>query len=129
MGRPPKNYQRSDERIREDICDWLVDQRWIDASDVEIVVRGGEVTLTGTVDDRRTKRAIEDISAGIRGVNDVHNQIRVRREASRATTGLTNDVTTTGTAAPALGPASSKVGTTTTAGTPPNTPGGGTRRS
>jgi osmotically-inducible protein OsmY len=31
-GRGPKNYQRSEERIREDVCDRLSDDYLIDAS-------------------------------------------------------------------------------------------------
>ena len=36
------------------------------------------MTLTGTVDDRRTKRLAEDIAESISGVKDVTNQIRVQ---------------------------------------------------
>jgi osmotically-inducible protein OsmY len=84
FGRGPKNYRRADERIREDICEALVDQPWIDASDVEVQVDNAEVTLTGTAPDRRYKREIEDVAHGIRGVRDVHNRIRVQRDDERA---------------------------------------------
>jgi hypothetical protein len=79
----PKGYRRSDERIHEDICEALVDQPWIDASDVEVKVENAEVTLTGTAPDRRYKREIEDVAHGVRGVIDVHNRIRVQREEGR----------------------------------------------
>ncbi len=83
MGRAPRGYQRSDERIKEDLCDRLM-HSWIDAEDVMIDVRGGEVTLSGTVEDRASKRAIEDFADDVLGVKDVHNQIRVRpRELDR----------------------------------------------
>ena len=47
-GRGPKGYIRSDERICEDVCDRLSDDPFVDAADVEVVVAGSEVTLTGT---------------------------------------------------------------------------------
>jgi hypothetical protein len=78
VGRPPRNYQRSDDRIREDLCDTIVRSGDIDAGDVEVEVKGGEVTLSGTVDHREDKRRIEDIAEQIFGVRDVHNQIKVR---------------------------------------------------
>ena len=79
QGRGPRNYQRSDERIREDICDRL-SQGWMDASDVDVTVSQGEVTLTGQVRSRDEKRAIEDVIEGVLGVKDVHNQLRLMRE-------------------------------------------------
>ena len=77
FGRGPRGYQRSDDRIREDVCDRLSDDPWIDASDVEVIVRSGEVTLTGMVRDRNDKRRIEDVVEDITGVREVHNNVRV----------------------------------------------------
>jgi len=39
-GRGPKGYQRSDERIREDVCDRLTEHPAIDASEIEVEVKG-----------------------------------------------------------------------------------------
>jgi len=78
-GKGPKNYTRSDERIREDVCDHLSYHPYIDASDIEVVVRDGEVTLTGTVDGRMVKRAAEECCEHVRGVEDIHNHLRVKR--------------------------------------------------
>jgi hypothetical protein len=56
-------------------------QHWdLDASEIEVNVSSGEVTLTGTVSDRDQKFRAENIADGVGGVNDVHNQLRVRRE-------------------------------------------------
>jgi len=74
----PKNWKRSDERIHDDVCEQLCDHPYVDASDIEVIVRDGEVTLTGTVDARLVKRAAEDAAHAVRGVVDVHNQLRVR---------------------------------------------------
>ena len=78
-GRGPSGYQRSDERIREDICDRLTDHGSIDATEIQITVRGGEVTLQGTVVDRQMKHLAEDVAESVGGVKEVHNQLRVNR--------------------------------------------------
>jgi hypothetical protein len=78
-GKGPKGYQRSDDRIREDISDALMTDGDVDASEIEIRVTGGEVILTGTVDSRDTKRAAEDLAERIHGVKDVRNELRLSR--------------------------------------------------
>lgn len=81
-GRGPKGYIRSDERIREDVSDRLEQHGEIDASEIEVRVANGEVTLEGTVEDRRTKRLAEDIIETCPGVKQVHNRIRVQGNGS-----------------------------------------------
>jgi BON domain len=78
-GRGPRNYQRSDERIREEVNERLM-RAWMDSSDVDVRVDNGEVTLHGFVDTRQEKRAIEDLAADVLGVKDVHNMLRVDPE-------------------------------------------------
>ena len=77
-GRGPRGYTRSDERIREDVNDRLTDDPYVDASDIDVIVSGGEVTLSGTVDDRRSKHRAEDIAESIPGIRHVQNNLRVR---------------------------------------------------
>ncbi|HKU37134.1 MAG TPA: BON domain-containing protein, partial [Polyangiales bacterium] len=85
QARGPKGYKRSDDRIREDVCDRL-SQSWdLDASEVEVTVSNGEVTLTGTINDRDQKFRAESIADAVGGVNEVHNQLRVRRESTAQT--------------------------------------------
>jgi len=78
--RGPKGYKRSDERIREDVSERLAQQDELDPSDLEVRVANGEVTLTGTVRSRHEKFLAEEIADEVLGVNDVHVQVRVRRE-------------------------------------------------
>jgi osmotically-inducible protein OsmY len=77
-GRGPKGYQRSDNRILEDVCDRLTYSD-VDASEIEVRVENGEVTLSGSVNDRADKRRAEDVAEDVSGVRDVHNNIRVHR--------------------------------------------------
>jgi len=81
-GRGPKGYSRSDERIREDINDRLTDDEWIDATEIDVMVRSGEVTLNGTVDSRDDKRRAEDIAYDAIGVRDVQNNLRVQSKGA-----------------------------------------------
>lgn len=74
-GRGPRGYQRSDERIREDVCEALTE---VDAGGIEVEVAGGVVTLTGTVDSRYAKRRSEDLAESVSGVNEVQNGIRLQ---------------------------------------------------
>lgn len=79
-GRGPKNYRRSDEFLREMICEQLTEDPFIDAVDVSVDVHDGEVTLTGTVPMRSQKMEVEDMVADINGVTEIHNMLAVRSE-------------------------------------------------
>jgi osmotically-inducible protein OsmY len=76
-GRGPRGYRRSDERIREDVCDVLTDDANVDATEIEVTVKEGEVTLTGSVASRDQKRRAESLAERVSGVRDVHNSVRV----------------------------------------------------
>jgi len=76
-GRGPKGYQRSDQYLLADVCERLSDDPRIDASDIEVSVSEGEITLSGTVDSRASKRMAEHVAESCGGVKDVHNQLRI----------------------------------------------------
>jgi osmotically-inducible protein OsmY len=86
-GRGPKGYKRSDERIKEEISDILTRDQNVDASEIEIEVKDGEVTLTGTVTERRMKHHAEDLIEKCSGVKDVTNNLRVQKESQRSQEG------------------------------------------
>ncbi|MEO7998322.1 MAG: BON domain-containing protein, partial [Gemmatimonadaceae bacterium] len=91
-GRGPKGYRRDDARITEDVNEILTHDAHIDATDIEVSVSNGEVTLSGTVDSRDAKRHAEDLAERVSGVSDINNQIRVsnsRSSAPDAATGAT----------------------------------------
>ena len=79
-GRGPKGYSRSDERVREDVSDRLADDDMVDASDIEVQVSQGEVTLSGHVDSREAKRRAEDCAESVSGVRHVQNNLRVKTD-------------------------------------------------
>jgi osmotically-inducible protein OsmY len=76
-GRGPRGYSRSDERIKDDLNDRLTDDHYVDASEIDVAVSGGEVTLSGTVRSRSDKRRAEDLAESISGVRHVQNNLRV----------------------------------------------------
>jgi osmotically-inducible protein OsmY len=78
-GKGPKGYVRSDEKIRDDVNGRLYHDSYIDASDIEVTVKDGDVTLTGTVDSRETKHRAEDCAEQVTGVKDVSNNLKIKR--------------------------------------------------
>jgi len=97
-GKGPKNYQRSEERIRDDVSDHLSDDPYIDASEIEVKVSSSEVILTGTVNSRQEKRRAEDIAESVSGVKNVQNHLRVGQSGIISQTSTGRSATTTGTA-------------------------------
>lgn len=84
-GRGPRTYTRTDERIREDVCERLTEHPHLDATDLDIRVQNGDVTLTGSVNERWAKHVAEDIAESVSGVKQVHNEIRIMSQ--QGTTG------------------------------------------
>lgn len=76
----PKNFQRSDERIKEEVYDRLIQDPDIEIDDIEIEVQAGEVTITGTVPQRWLRYRVEETVDSIWGIKDITNNLRVRRE-------------------------------------------------
>jgi hypothetical protein len=79
FGRGPKNYSRSDDRIREDIHERLHAHPYVDSREVTVDVKDGIVNLSGTVTGRQDKHDVENIVDAVFGVKDIHNNIRVAR--------------------------------------------------
>jgi hypothetical protein len=79
-GKGPKGYTRSDDRIKEDVCDCLTDDPMLDAGDIEVQVKNGEVTLSGSVKDRLAKRHAEDMIERVSGVKNVQNSLKVKEQ-------------------------------------------------
>jgi len=126
----PKGYQRSDERLKEDICERLMESHYIDSSDVSVEVRGARVVLEGTVPSRHMKHAIEDLVDACPGVQDIDNRVSVANQHLRQGLG-TQSQSLTGTGSGTGIGTGSGVGTTSGAGalSGSNTPNGTKTRS
>lgn len=81
-GVAPKGYKKSDQRLTEDLGEALMDEG-IDCGNVEVQVKDGVVTITGEITDRSDKYRIEHVAAGMMGVQDVDNQLRVAKSSSQ----------------------------------------------
>jgi osmotically-inducible protein OsmY len=114
-GRGPKGYIRSDERIRDDVSDLLSDNARLDASDIEVTVSGGEVTLTGTVGQKAEKRLAEDLADSALGAKHVQNNLRLKEGASGTATRIPVGATGGATASSASGAAGGQGGAQTRA--------------
>jgi osmotically-inducible protein OsmY len=79
FGKGPKGYRRSDERIKEDVSEALFRDQNIDATELEVEVKEGFVTLKGTIESRQAKRAAEYCVEHLSGVQDVRNEITVKK--------------------------------------------------
>ncbi|BCT92592.1 hypothetical protein LYSHEL_16160 [Lysobacter helvus] len=77
-GMGPQDYTRPDERIREDIHERLTQSHDIDARKIQVDVNAGNVTLTGTVIERRMRYLAEDLVEGVTGVANIDNQLQVQ---------------------------------------------------
>lgn len=77
-GKGPRGYVRSDQRIEEEIHARLTDDPSVDGTEIEVSVKDGEVTLSGSVASRFERRRAEDIVDQVSGVRHVRNDLRPR---------------------------------------------------
>jgi osmotically-inducible protein OsmY len=75
-GKGPSNYERSDERVKELICERLSDDDDIDASGISVTVSNGEAKLEGTVSSRREKYLVEDCAEQC-GAKEIRNNLKI----------------------------------------------------
>lgn len=78
-GRGPRGYRRSDERIRELVCERLTEDPHLDASHIEVRVQNGDITLEGFVTERRAKWWAEELAHQSSGA-EVFNRLRLRKD-------------------------------------------------
>ena len=78
-GRAPQFHRRSDDKIYEEVRELLTNNPDLEASEIELHVESGEVTLTGTVESRDAKWLTEDLVNSVSGVREVNNRLKVAR--------------------------------------------------
>jgi len=74
--------------LKEDINDRLTWHSGIDATNIQVKVENGEVTLEGSVSDRNQKRMAEDLAEQIQGVNEVQNHLRVKSQSESGSSSM-----------------------------------------
>lgn len=79
-GKGPKGYQREDGKIWECICEALTRSREVDASDIEVSVVNGHVTLFGTVSNRKERKYALEVAAAEVHEGHIHNHLKIKRK-------------------------------------------------
>lgn len=82
-GHGPRRAQPADDDLLDMVCERLAGDADIDASEIEVSVRDGIVTLAGSVPSRQTRRDAEAIAESLRGVREVANHLRVEGKDTR----------------------------------------------
>jgi osmotically-inducible protein OsmY len=75
--RGERRQQRSDESLAREIQEILTEDPELEASEIEVQVEGGAVTLMGTADSSDAKLLAEELAESVAGVREVHNRLRV----------------------------------------------------
>jgi osmotically-inducible protein OsmY len=76
-----------DARVQGDVSERLFAELPADASQIQVDVTHGEVTLAGTVDTSEARRRAENVAGSVAGVVSVMNNLRVRQPGGTGTTG------------------------------------------
>jgi osmotically-inducible protein OsmY len=77
--RRPRGQRRPDESLAQDLKEILTNDPELDATEVEVEVVGGAVTLRGVVYSSDAKLLAEELVESVAGVREVHNQLRIER--------------------------------------------------
>ncbi len=83
VGLGPRDYQRDDRLIEEDVNDRLTEDSRLDASNISFGVSDGLVELNGSVHSRFEKRLAQDLAYSVFGVTDVQNNLKFEKEGSQ----------------------------------------------
>lgn len=76
----PRSRRKPDESLRQEIREILTADPELEATDIEVEVEGGAVTLRGAVVDSDARLLAEELVESLAGVREVHNRLRVERE-------------------------------------------------
>jgi osmotically-inducible protein OsmY len=77
----PKGYERSDERLYEEVCEALMQNSEVDATNIGVHVSEGVVYLSGRVKTRKMKKVAELVVYSQSGVKDVRNNLVIIKGA------------------------------------------------
>jgi osmotically-inducible protein OsmY len=77
-GRGPKGWTLSDSRLIDAVSDRLMEDRLLDATEIEVAADAGVVTLTGEVPGASDVAHAEMLTRQTAGVRDVVNRLSFR---------------------------------------------------
>jgi len=71
--------RRPDDALSRELQEILTKDPELDATEIEVEVEGGAVTLSGTVDSSDARLLAEELVESVTGVREVHNNLKVTR--------------------------------------------------
>lgn len=74
-GKGPRNFSRTDEILKEEVCEVFLMNPDLDPGDIDVSVQDCVVTLKGRVRIREDRYLAEDLARDVSGVKDVINLI------------------------------------------------------
>lgn len=83
-----KNHRRTDVLIYEEVYEALLNDSVVDATDIEIKVEDGVVTLTGRVENRMMKKEAEICLEHITDIEDIFNLLTLSEFSDEGGEGL-----------------------------------------
>ena len=75
-GKGPRGWSRSDQRVCEEVCEVLMEDRLLDARGIEVTVADGVVTLSGEAPGASDAAHAEMLARRAPGVKAVRNELR-----------------------------------------------------
>ena len=79
-GKGPRNFSRTDEFLREEVCEAFLRDSELDPREIDVTVYDGIVTLEGSVRAREDRYLAEDLARDVSGVKEVNNLLSRRKE-------------------------------------------------
>lgn len=77
-GHGPRDWRRSDDQLRDAVCEALAADGTLDARDMNVGVDDGEVILSGVCPCHHSRSLAEDIAREVVGVRAIHNFVGIR---------------------------------------------------
>jgi osmotically-inducible protein OsmY len=78
-GKGPRGWRPDDARLLDMVCRRLTEDPWVDATDVDVSVEDGVVSLRGRAKSPLERRRAEDVAWEVPGVVDVVNELTAPR--------------------------------------------------
>lgn len=73
-----REWRRTDDELRDAVCEALLTDSLLDARDMNIGVDDGDVILSGVCPCVNSRARAESIARGVLGVREVHNFVGIR---------------------------------------------------
>lgn len=83
-----RSRRRSDDVIKEEICEILEEAPNVNCSHIDVSVKNGVVTLRGAARQFIEKQQVEDLVEYVPGVNEVQSKLKVQRTKHKNRLGL-----------------------------------------